>query len=219
MIGRARFLVARGYTTLSIDFQAHGESPGERITMGHLEALDAAAGVAYLRDRYPGTPIAVVGRSLGGAAALLAKYAEPPEAMVLEAVYADLETAIDNRLEMRFGSPGRLLTPFLTFQFELFTGIEPADLNPLGAIGHWNSPVLLVYGSQDRRATLSEGRALFEAARGHKLFWTIEGAAHVDFHRYAQVEYEDRVAHFLARNLQRARFITQQPVGADLSSE
>mgnify|MGYP001819753464 CR=1 FL=1 len=68
MVGQAEFLVARGYTTLSIDFQAHGESPGEQITMGHLEALDAAAGVAYLRDRYPGMPVAVIGRSLGGAA-------------------------------------------------------------------------------------------------------------------------------------------------------
>jgi fermentation-respiration switch protein FrsA (DUF1100 family) len=120
-----------------------------------------------------------------------------------------LETAIDNRFEIRFGLPGRLLTPVLALQFELFTGIDPADLDPLRAIGHWNRPVLLIYGSRDRRATLTEGRALFEAARGHKLLWTVKGAAHVNFHGYTRVEYEDRILRFLERNLRAARFIAQ----------
>jgi alpha-beta hydrolase superfamily lysophospholipase len=42
MADRARFLRDTGYHTLSIDVQAHGESPGKNITMGHFESMDAA---------------------------------------------------------------------------------------------------------------------------------------------------------------------------------
>ena len=39
---RAELLNAHGFAVLLFDFQAHGESPGNRITFGHLEAMDAA---------------------------------------------------------------------------------------------------------------------------------------------------------------------------------
>ncbi len=107
MAARARFLHDRGYHTLCIDFQAHGESPGAHITMGHLESMDAAAGVAYLREHYPALPVAVIGTSLGGASALMADYREPPDALVVESVFADAVTATANRLDMRFGPIGR----------------------------------------------------------------------------------------------------------------
>ena len=41
MLGRARFLHARGYTVMLFDSRAHGESGGQRITFGYLESLDA----------------------------------------------------------------------------------------------------------------------------------------------------------------------------------
>ena len=71
MVERARILHASGFSVLLFDFQAHGESPGKRITFGYLEALDAEAAVAFVRQRLPGERIGAVGTSLGGAAALL----------------------------------------------------------------------------------------------------------------------------------------------------
>src|SRR6058998_534408 len=41
MLGRVRFLHARGYAVLAPDFQAHGESSGEHVTYGVRESLDA----------------------------------------------------------------------------------------------------------------------------------------------------------------------------------
>ena len=46
MLSRAEFLQRAGYSVLLFDAQAHGESQGDRITFGYLEALDAAAAVA-----------------------------------------------------------------------------------------------------------------------------------------------------------------------------
>ena len=71
-LGRARFLSRLGYHTLCIALQAHGESPGEHITMGWQESRNAASAVAWLQKQFPDAPVAVLGTSLGGVAALLA---------------------------------------------------------------------------------------------------------------------------------------------------
>jgi len=201
MADRARFLRDKGYHTLCIDFQAHGESPGEHITMGHLESMDAAAGVAFLRERYPGLPVAVIGTSLGGASALMADYVDPPEALVVEGVFADAGTAIGNRLEMRFGRLGRLLTPLLTWQIRPLLGVDPATLSPVRAAASVEEPVFVIYGAEDRHARPAEAQAIYAALRGPKEIWEIAGAAHVDLHRYARTEYEKRVGRFIADHL------------------
>ena len=53
MLGRAEFLHRQGFAVLAPDFQAHGESPGEHVTFGARESLDAAAALAYLHARRP----------------------------------------------------------------------------------------------------------------------------------------------------------------------
>jgi pimeloyl-ACP methyl ester carboxylesterase len=205
MADRAKFLRDQGYHTLCIDLQAHGESPGEHITMGYLESMDAAAGVAFLRERHPGLPVAVIGTSLGGASALMADYPEPPEALVVEGVFADAKTAIANRLEMRFGRLGRLLTPLLSCQIQPMLGIDPASLSPVRAAANIKQPVFVIYGAEDQHAGPSEAKAIYAALRGPKEIWEIAGAAHVDLHGFAGAEYEKRVGDFIATHFNRSQ--------------
>ena len=54
MLSRARFLNEQGYGALLIDLQAHGETPGDRITFGARESEDVEAAIAYLRNAFPG---------------------------------------------------------------------------------------------------------------------------------------------------------------------
>ncbi len=51
MLPRAAFLVRNGYNVLDVDLRDHGESQGNYITPGYLEALDILGGAAYLRRR------------------------------------------------------------------------------------------------------------------------------------------------------------------------
>ena len=113
MVDRALVLHAAGYSTLLIDFQATGESPGDAITFGWRERLDVIAAVQTLRRMLPGEPIGIIGTSLGGAATLLAAPALDVQAVVLEAVYPSIEVAVENRLRMRFGTLGATLSPLL----------------------------------------------------------------------------------------------------------
>jgi pimeloyl-ACP methyl ester carboxylesterase len=204
MLGRIRLLHRAGYAVLAIDLQAHGESPGIRITFGAAEGEDAEAAVAYLRARLPGERIGVIGMSLGGAAALLAPRPLAVDALVLESVFPDIASAVADRLETRFGPPGRWITPLFLRVASIELGIDPAALRPIDRIGGVSAPVFVLGGTADRSTTIDETRALFAAAHAPKTLWEVAGAGHVDLQRFAGAEYDRRILAFLAATLRPA---------------
>ena len=103
MLSRARLLREAGFAVLVPDLQAHGESGGERITFGFLEARDVEACVSYLGARFPDLPMGAVGVSMGGAAVALGGSRLPLQAAVLEGVYPTITEAVDNRIRRRVG--------------------------------------------------------------------------------------------------------------------
>jgi fermentation-respiration switch protein FrsA (DUF1100 family) len=201
MVERARLLKRAGFASLLLDLQAEGESPGERITYGALEARDAEAGLAFLRSRFPNRPIGAIGVSLGGAALCLAKQPLPLKALVLESVYSTIELATRHRTTRMLGPLGSLTAPLLTVQLKWRFGLSADEMRPVDRIGAVGCPVLVAQGTKDPLTTLDEGRALFDAAREPREFWPVEGAAHVDLLWFAKDDYERRVVGFLERNL------------------
>jgi uncharacterized protein len=200
MVDRARVLYAAGYSTLLIDFQATGESPGNAITFGWRERLDVIAAVQTLRRMLPNEPIGIIGASLGGAATLLAVPAVDVKAVILEAVYPSIDVAVENRLRMRFGSLGAALSPLLLVQLRPRLGVWPSDLRPIDRIALLQCPVLIIGGIVDQHTTADDTRRLYAAAREPKELWLLPGAAHVDYLR-ASRDYERRVLAFLDRAL------------------
>ncbi len=203
MLGRARFLNRRGYSVLLFDLQSHGESEGDGIRFGQAEALDAEAAVAFLRKRVPDERIGALGFSLGGAACVLGPAPLPVDALVLEAVYAQIDDAVANRLRLRLGAAGPWLTPFLMAQLKPRWGIDARELRPVEAVKTVRAPLLVIAGADDPRTTLEDSERLFGAAPEPKELWVVPGAGHVDFHRFAPEAYEARVGQFLDRYLKR----------------
>jgi len=146
----------------------------------------------------------------GGTLEACAPLPEISVAFVVESVFADVETAIDNRLTMRFGTPGRRFTPLLSWQLRPRLGTQADTLSPVHAISGVRQPVLVIYGSEDRHARPGEAKALYAAAAGPKEIWEVDGAAHVDLYRYNRTGYENRVGDFLAKYLNAGQ-ATAQP--------
>ncbi len=96
MLSRAHLLRERGYSTLLIDLQAHGESSGENITVGYRERHDVIAAIDFVRTQNPGQKIGIIDRSLGRAATLLAT--PDIDALVIESVYPTVSEAVHNRV-------------------------------------------------------------------------------------------------------------------------
>ncbi len=206
MVKRAQVLHAHGFAVLLFDLQAHGESPGKHITFGRLEAMDAAAAVHWVRVCLPGERVGVIGVSLGGAATLLGREPLPVDALVLESVFPDIDSALANRLRGRFGPVwGPLVTPVLAPLFTLLLppilGVRTDELRPIERIGAVTAPVLVASGTADRGTTLAETEAMFRRAPEPKRLWVVEGAGHVDLERFDPDPYWAVVMPFLTEYL------------------
>jgi pimeloyl-ACP methyl ester carboxylesterase len=197
MVDRARFLCRAGYSVLLIDFQATGESEGDHITFGWKESRDVLAAVDFLRHIDPTDRIAIIGSSLGGAAALLATPPPKVDALVLEEVYPTIEIATRNRMENYLGRIGRMMTPILMNQLHWRLGISASQLRPVDHIASVECPLLIISGEKDRNTRPADTRMLFERARSPKQLWFVPNAGHVDLHRATAVDYESRVLAFL----------------------
>lgn len=201
MLSRARFLNKQGYGILLIDLQAHGETPGKRITFGLRESEDVAAAVTFLHKTFPSERLAVIGVSLGAAAIVLAKHELRLDAIVLESLHPTIEEAIENRLRLHLGEYGPVLLPLVLAQLAFYLDVSIAELDPITRIGDLNAPLLLIAGSADEHTKVPETERLFAAARQPKDIWIVPGAGHFNMHSYAGREYEERVSFFLDQHL------------------
>lgn len=203
MLAPATFLRSAGYSVLLIDLQATGESPGDAITFGWRERLDVIAARSALGRLAPGERVGIVGRSLGGAATVLAADRLVVDAVVLEAVYPTIAAAVDNRLRMRFGRAGPWLSPLLLWQLRPRLGVSAEDLRPVGRISRLSCPVLVLAGAEDRHTTAEDTQQLYEAAREPRELWVIPGADHVNYREVAGEAYRGRLLAFFGRTLRR----------------
>ena len=196
MLGRARFLYDAGYSVLLIDLQAHGESGGSAITFGQLESFDAIAAVNFMRDYDSAKPRFVIGLSLGGAASILAEPMLDIDGLIVEAVYPDISLAFRNRLELRFGSFGRAMAPYVSIALRPFQEFGAKSLRPAEAARQIDIPVLVISGQDDRRTTSDDTKMLYNSFGGQKDLWLVPGARHQDIHSFLGSEYEERVLNF-----------------------
>ncbi|SEN02764.1 alpha/beta hydrolase [Nitrosomonas marina] len=201
MLSRARFLTAQGYHVLMIDMQAHGETPGSRITFGTRESKNVESAITFLRHRFPNERIGAIGVSLGAAAIVLARQDMRLNAVILESLHPTLEEAVENRLRLFLGEPGTLFLPILLAQIAFFTDTKTDQLSPIQHINNLNSPILFISGTNDRHTTPFETERLFAAAREPKELWIVPGAGHFNMHEYAGRTYEQEVLEFLAHYL------------------
>lgn len=201
LVDRARLFRDAGYHVLLFDFQAHGESPGERITLGWRERHDAIAAVGWMREWHPGLPVAVVGQSMGGAAALYAGRDLGADALVVESVYGSVREATENRIAMRLGAPGRWLAPLLTAQMRHRLGVSSDSLQPAEAVRGITVPVFVAGGTADAHATPAEVERTYANAPEPKALWMVDGAAHQDLFAFAPEAYRTHVLDWLDATL------------------
>lgn len=203
MFSTAQWLHSLGYATLAIDLRGHGESDAAPKSFGVSEAIDAAAGVEWLRERQRGAQVGAIGFSLGGAALLIGKDGPVPvDALVVQAVYPDIRSAIFNRFALVLGRwPTKIVEPMLSYQSYFRYGVSPAQMSPLTAIRANRAPVFVIGGEQDVFTPVSETRAIFDAAGGDRTYWIVPGAQHDTMGFADDPAWRERVGAFLQSHL------------------
>ena len=119
---------------------------------------------------------------MGGAAALVGSDSLDVNALVLEAVYPDIATAVANRIDMRLGAIGRAMAAPYVYVMGPILGIDASALRPVDRLKSFKGPLLMIAGSEDRHTTITETKAMFASANEPKELWVVDGAAHVEAH-------------------------------------
>jgi fermentation-respiration switch protein FrsA (DUF1100 family) len=157
-IAHYRLLRGAGLNVLAPEYRGSGGLSGSP-TEATLQA-DARAAYDYLRNirGVPPHAIVIYGWSLGAAVAVDMASRLPPAAIILEGAPASLIDLTRRRY------------PF--FPLRLFMR-SPFD--SIRKIGQIPAPVLFLHGTGDEVIPVAEGRRLYEAARGAKMFVEVEG--------------------------------------------
>ena len=79
-----------GFPVFSFDFRAHGQSDGERSSLGVAEKRDVTGALDWLASKTDGGPVGVFGAGMGAHAAVLAAVERPElRVLVLDGLYPD----------------------------------------------------------------------------------------------------------------------------------
>jgi alpha-beta hydrolase superfamily lysophospholipase len=198
LLPEARAFHDLGYECFILDFRGSGGSEGNATTIGYREAEDVACAVEHIRQRSPRLPLVLFGQSMGAAAVLRAVAVEGVEAdaLVLEAPFADLLTAVKARFAM-LGVPAFPAAQLLVFWGGLQHGFNGFSHRPADYARCVREPALLLYGDDDRRVASQETAAVFANLAGPKRLHTFAGLGHESFVARRPDEWKEQVAVFL----------------------
>lgn len=168
MLPLARPLQAAGLTVLLIDARNHGGSDADTYSSMPRFAEDLDAAIDWLQTRAEVQPdrIAVIGHSVGAAAALLVAARRNDLAGVISlAAFAHPAGMMRRWLAAR-GIPYLPLGWYVLRYVQQVIGHRFQDIAPLHRIARIPCPVLLVHGSEDSTVPVSDAYAL-HASRSH----------------------------------------------------
>jgi dipeptidyl aminopeptidase/acylaminoacyl peptidase len=180
LLGVAAALWRGGYQVLLFDCRGHGDSDGQRVTLGYAETRDFHAALAWLRRRLPGAWIGVLGYSMGGAVALLGAAGAPDvRAVATDCAFCRQEELIRAEWQRRLHLPA---TPVVELAEQLLLrlhGFRYRDVDPLAVVGRLAPrPLLLIHSAADTVVPVGDAYRLYEAAGEGKELWIIDGVPH-----------------------------------------
>ena len=200
-------LLHADYNLVLFDFRNHGQSSGAVTTMGLREAGDLRTVLDWLEKAKRPTSIAVLGVSMGGAAAINDAASDSRvTSVVLDSTHATLANALQARLD-RDGYPLSLPGAWSILLGGLLrTGEDMSSADPVQAIARYRErPVLIIAGGSDRVVGPDDADNLLEAAReagDSAELDTCTAAAHAQSLLTCSSEYGGWLRSFLGRTLQ-----------------
>lgn len=206
MLSLARLLHEANFALLLYDARGHGASGEDGpITILKL-AEDIVTSIEYLETRtdIDKRRLGVLGRSIGGAAAILAASMEPRiRAVVSCSAFADPKTLTKDFLTMK-RIPADIFAP-LVFRFiEGWLGTTIDSVAPQNRVGDIKAPLLLIHGDKDWYIKPSSMEILHKRASQHAECLLIPGRGHSDIMRDPKCNQE--IVAFLSRNLRPAGY-------------
>jgi len=154
------------YSVFAFDYSGYGTSQGRATEKKMYQEVEACYDYIIEQKQIPPEKIIVLGRSIGGAAALHLASQRQVAGLILESTFV---------------SAFRVITRIPLLPFDKCRNLEKIRLV--------HCPVLVIHGKKDRIVPLWHGRKLFDAANEPKMHFWVENAGHNDLFWVAQDRY------------------------------
>ncbi|HEY7529531.1 MAG TPA: alpha/beta fold hydrolase [Gemmatimonadota bacterium] len=194
-----------GFGVLAPDFRGRGGSGRTAVTLGAHEVHDLAGTLAWLRENAPGSPVGLLGYSMGAAVALMEGGRHPEvRAIASDCGYVSQAALLEHRLRGRFGPAGTLALPAAAVVHRLLWRRPAFDrVEPIRHAAEWRGRGLLFIGAGcDVTVDPEDALRLFDAAPRPKMLWLERGAEHCSVRHGDPDRYERIAVQFFRRYLE-----------------
>jgi len=203
LLGVSVALWRKGFNVLCYSYRGMPGCDPAVVTMGVNEVQELAAALGFARRRVRAARIGLLGYSMGAVVSLLGAAGDPGvEALVLDSPYIDARRVVRENVRRYTLLPGSLLAGPVFLLVRLLHGVRIADASPMAVLsGLEPRPLFFIHGAADVTTSVKHSRALYDAYRGPREIWVVQGAPHTGAYFADRQLYVERVAGFFARNL------------------
>src|SRR3981081_92417 len=202
-LGISAALWRKGFNVILYSYRGMPGSDRAPITLGIKEVLELQAVIAFARKRISNARIGLLGYSMGAVVSLLGAAGEPGvQALVLDSPFSDLHTLMVENVRRASKVPG---TPFVWLaglMLWLRTRSWISECSPRDVLSSLEPrPLFFIHGGADEITSVNHSRRLYDAYRGPREIWIVQGAPHTGAYFADRPLYVERVAGFFARHL------------------
>jgi fermentation-respiration switch protein FrsA (DUF1100 family) len=203
VLGISVALWRKGFNVLVYSYRGMAGSDRGLITMGVREVQELEAVIAFARGRVRGARIGLLGYDMGAAVSLLGAAGEPEvAALVLDSPFCDLRQILVENVWRTLHLPGGPFVAGAGLWMRLRHGVRLSDASPMAVLsGLEPRPLFFIHGGADEVTSVRHSRRLYDAYRGPREIWVVQGAPHTGGYFADRPLYVERVAGFFARKL------------------
>ena len=202
-LGIAASLWRKGFNVVLYSYRGMPGSDRAPITFGIKEVLELQAVIAFARKRISNSRIGLLGYSMGAVVSLLGAAGEPGvEALVLDSPFSDLRTLMIENIRRVTKLPGSPFVWLAGVMFWMRTRSWISECSPRDILSSLEPrPLFFIHGGADDMTSVNHSRRLYDAYRGPREIWIVQGAPHTGAYFADRQLYVERVAGFFARHL------------------
>ena len=202
-LGISAALWRKGFNVILYSYRGMPGSDRAPITFGIKEVLELQAVIAFARKRIPHARIGLLGYSMGAVVSLLGAAGEPGvEALVLDSPFSDLRSLLAENVWHSIRLPGVPFVWLAGVMLRMRSGCRLSDCSPVAVLSSLEPrPLFFIHGGADDMTSMNHSRRLYDAYRGPREIWIVQGAPHTGAYFADRPLYVERVAGFFARHL------------------
>jgi fermentation-respiration switch protein FrsA (DUF1100 family) len=193
----------KGFNVLVYSYRGMPGSDRAPVTMGIKEVQELQATIAFARRRIKEARIGLLGYSMGAVVSMLGAAGEPGiEALVLDSPFSDLRQLLNETVRRVAWLPGQPFVAVASAWLRWRAGCSVRDCSPIAVLGALEPrPLFFIHGGADVITPVHHSRRLYDAYRGPREIWIVQGAPHTGAYFADRSLYVERVAGFFARQL------------------